>query len=56
MQIIHKILYTILCTKNTCRGRAGKMGRVGKTARRPCRENHKSCDADFLAQTSHDVT
>ena len=37
------------------RGRAGKLGRVGKTGRRPCGENHKSCDADFLAQTSYDV-
>ena len=38
------------------RGKAVKMGMAGKTGRRPYRENHKSCDADFLTQTSYDVT
>ena len=34
----------------TSRGRAGKMGRAGKTGSLHCRENHKSCDADFFCR------
>ena len=37
------------------RGRAGTMGRVGKTGSLLCRENRKSYDAGFLAQTSYEL-
>ena len=38
------------------RGRADKMGGAGKMGSLPYRENHKSCNADILAHTSHDFT